>query len=61
MENKKEHCGIVPFTSTLVDTEDGTGDAYLPLSDELIEEMGWKEGDNITLSIVDGVLILSKE
>lgn len=61
MENKKEHSGILPFTSTLVDTGDGTGDAYLPLSDELVEKIGWKEGDSIALSIVDGALILSKE
>lgn len=61
MGNKKEHCGTVPFTSMLVDTGDGTGDAYLPLSDELVEELGWKEGDSIALSIVSGALILSKE
>lgn len=60
MGKKKEHAAIKPFTATLIDTGDGTGDAYLPLTDEVVEELGWKEGDAITLSFIDGALVMVK-
>lgn len=57
---QKERGGITPFITTLIDTGDDTGDAFLPLSDEVIEELGWEEGDAVVLSLVDGTLVISK-
>lgn len=36
------------------------GDAILELPKELLEEMGWKEGDTINIDDRDGSIILSK-
>ena len=41
------------WTVTLEDTNDGTGDAILPIPDELIEMKGWKEGTVFNLEVVD--------
>lgn len=38
---------------TLEDANDGTGDAILPIPDELIEMKGWKEGTVLNFEVID--------
>jgi hypothetical protein len=37
---------------TLLDTGDGTGDAFLLLPDDLMALMGWDEADIISLELI---------
>lgn len=38
-----------------------TGDLFIPLPPPLLEEMGWKEGDNVEFNIDDkGHIIIQK-
>ena len=49
------------FQSTLIDARDGSGDQIVSLPDELVQEMGWQEGDVLNIrKRVDGVIVLSK-
>lgn len=41
-----------------IDAGDGTGDFFVELPLELLEEMGLKLGDELAIDIVSGVLIL---
>jgi hypothetical protein len=41
-----------------IDAGDGTGDFFIELSLELLEEMGLRVGDDLAVDIVSGVLIL---
>jgi hypothetical protein len=41
-----------------IDAGDGTGDFFVELPLELLEEMGLKVGDDLAVDIVSGVLIL---
>lgn len=36
------------------------GDAIIDLPQELLDEVGWKVGDNLTFSMENGYIILSK-
>lgn len=36
------------------------GDAIIDLPQELLDEVGWKVGDNLTFSMENGSIILSK-
>lgn len=47
------------FTSKVVEICDN-GDAILELPDELLNEMGWKEGDTLDISEKDGKIIIKK-
>ena len=38
---------------TLEDASDGSGDAILPLPDDLLEQLNWQEGDVLELSATD--------
>jgi hypothetical protein len=38
---------------TLIDAGDGSGDAILPLPDDLLNQIGWAEGDVLDLSVTD--------
>ena len=40
------------WTTTLVDAGDGSGDAIISLPDELLELLGWVEGDELLLDVV---------
>ena len=43
------------------DAGDGSGDVIVPLPDELMTQLGWKEGDTVrTQEIARGTLRLSK-
>jgi len=41
--------------SVITEADDGSGDAILTFPDELIEEMGWKEGTKLNLKVVEQV------
>ena len=47
------------FTSKVVEICDN-GDAIIELPPELLEEMGWKEGDTLDISEKDGKVIIKK-
>jgi len=44
----------------LVDAGDGSGDAIISLPDELLELLGWVEGDELLLNIVDNSITFTK-
>jgi len=47
------------FTSKVVEICDN-GDAIIELPPDLLEEMGWKEGDTLDISEKDGKIIIKK-
>lgn len=48
------------YTVTLEDAKDGSDDVILPFPDELIEELGWEEGDLLDFDIVEDRVIIKK-
>ena len=49
------------WTVTLMDADDGTDDLIMPFTDEILSEVGWKEGDILQWVIEeDGRIILRK-
>jgi AbrB family looped-hinge helix DNA binding protein len=50
---------VKTFTSKVVEICDN-GDAIIELPPELLEEMGWKEGDTLDISEKDGKIIIKK-
>ena len=49
-------------TWTVVLDEDLSGDLILPLPDELLASLGWKEGDNLVWDVrADGSIGLTKQ
>ena len=52
---------LMPKTWTVVLDEDLSGDLILPLPDELLASLGWKEGDNLVWDVrADGSIGLTK-
>ena len=49
------------WTTELIETDDGTGDAILQFPDELIAEVGWKEGTVLKLAVKDGILYITEK
>ena len=47
------------FTAKVVEICDN-GDAIIELPPELLEEMGWKEGDTLDISDENGKIIIKK-
>ena len=47
------------FTSKVLEICDN-GDTIIELPPELLEEMGWKEGDTLDISDKDGKIIIKK-
>lgn len=45
---------------TLIDPEDGSGDAVLPLPDDLLSSLGWEEGDELSIALEEKKVILRK-
>lgn len=47
----------------LFDAGDGSGDAILPLSEKILDELGWDEGDDLLISCDEesGRIIISRE
>ena len=53
---------LMSKTWTVVLDEDLSGDLILPLPDELLASLGWKEGDNLVWDVrPDGSVGLSKQ
>ena len=48
------------WTIPLVDAGDGSGDAILTFSDELLESLGWIVGDELLLDVVGNSIIFTK-
>jgi AbrB family looped-hinge helix DNA binding protein len=48
------------FTSKVLEICDN-GDAIVELPPELLEEMGWKEGDTLDITEQNGNIIIKKE
>jgi AbrB family looped-hinge helix DNA binding protein len=44
----------------VIDIDKKNGDAIIELPPELLEEMGWKEGDTLDISEKDGRVIIKK-
>jgi len=44
----------------LVDAGDGSGDAIIILPDDLLASMGWGEGDELSLDVIDNSIKLTK-
>lgn len=36
-------------------------EVFIPLPDELVNQLGWSDGDNLNFQIKDGSLILSNQ
>ena len=39
---------------------DPSGEYFITIPDEILESLGWKEGDTLTIEVKDGTIILSK-
>ncbi|NBP03255.1 MAG: hypothetical protein EBU90_24785 [Proteobacteria bacterium] len=51
----------VTFTTTLKDTDDGSGDFILEIPDEITEQMQWKEGTLLNIDVQqDGTILLTE-
>lgn len=49
---------MTQYTIQLV--EDENGDTILPLPDDVVTQLGWKEGDSIAWSMADGAIAMTK-
>jgi len=45
---------------TLIDPEDGSGDALVELPDELLAEVGWVEGELLEIEQVEKCIVIKK-
>lgn len=46
----------------IIECEDGSGDCILQFPDEMIQTLGWKEGDTLSITAQDdGTIILKKK
>ena len=48
------------YSSVIIDADDGSGDGILQFPDELIEEMGWKEGTLLNLKVEGNAIIITE-
>lgn len=52
---------MISYTATLEEDPE-TGDLILPFTPEVLEELGWKEGDTLVWTVnVDGTVHLHKK
>jgi hypothetical protein len=49
------------YNSEVIEADDGSGDAILQFPDEMIESLGWKEGDTLSISAENDVIIIKKK
>jgi len=62
MKSEDEKLSGVKFFSTIEEAEDGSGDGILTFPPEVLEAVGWAEGDVLNLHVDDfGCLIISKK
>lgn len=49
------------YSVTLEDANDGSGDLILPFPDDLLEQLGWKEGDTLSFDVDEnGHIVMNK-
>ncbi len=48
------------WTIPLVDAGDGSSDAIISLPDELLEFLGWVEGDELSIDVVGNSITFTK-
>lgn len=49
------------WEAILEDCGDGSGDAFLPIPEELLEELGWSVDDELQLEVRDdGSIVISR-
>jgi bifunctional DNA-binding transcriptional regulator/antitoxin component of YhaV-PrlF toxin-antitoxin module len=48
------------YSTIIEDAPDGSGDGILTFPDEMIEELGWKEGQNLDLYVDEHGRIILK-
>lgn len=52
---------VGPYRVKLIACDDGSGDAWLPLPDDVMAALGWEIGDSLSLrSRDDGAVILDE-
>jgi len=49
-----------PKTYTVTPEYDDNGDMILPIPDELLDALGWKNGDTLSFDVTDGVVSVGK-
>lgn len=55
METKKVYKAVTQ------EDPDGSGDLIINLPDELLNELGWKEGDVLNVDVEDGKILVKKQ
>jgi len=49
-------------TVVLEEADDGSGDLIMPIPQDMLDTLGWKEGDTLTWTVkTNGSIILSKK
>ena len=46
--------------TTTVEEDPETGDAIITFPDDMMEELGWKEGDLLDFQVENGVFVVKK-
>jgi formylmethanofuran dehydrogenase subunit D len=49
------------YVSEVIEADDGSGDAILQFPDEMIESLGWEEGDTLSITTENDSIILKKK
>lgn len=49
--NRTSRKKSIEFTATIVDAGDGTGDGIIEISNELLDSLGWREGDVLSVEV----------
>ncbi|WP_341679383.1 AbrB/MazE/SpoVT family DNA-binding domain-containing protein [Niveibacterium sp. SC-1] len=60
MSDSKPKINEARYTSQLVPVDDGSGDVWLTIPDEVLSEMGCGVGDAIELEVEEGRLFIRK-
>lgn len=49
------------YTATTREADDGSGDMIVDLPPELVEQLGWKEGDILQYELIEGAIHVKKK
>ena len=53
--------GSIKFTTTVVDAGDGTGDGVIEIPNDLLDALGWREGDVLSVIVREpSVLVVER-
>lgn len=50
--------GSIKFNTTVVDAGDGTGDGIIEIPNELLESLGWREGDVLSVIVSEPAVLV---